>query len=159
MANQSDTTGAAFANASQAIGKMISTTLKGIDKEVATRSYQAANELRNASTQVLRGTRSGRPYKLPNSRATYRASRAGESPAVRTGAFRSSWGTHIHVEKSGVHFKAAVGIESKLKAGGALLGDILENGRRGMDPRPYKDKVIAKALPQIKIIYSKSYNV
>lgn len=158
----------AWANASQVIAKQIASTLKGVEKEVATRAYRASNELRNASVIVLRGTRTGRIYKMPTTNATdkertinatYRASAPGESPAVRTGGFRNSWGTHIHVEKVGVHFKAVSGIESKQKVGRYLLGDILEEGTANMLPRPYKEKVIERALPKVKEIYSKSYNV
>lgn len=147
----------AWGNASQVIGKTIATTLKGINQEVTSRAYRASNELRNASLQVLRGQRSGRRYKVPFTSKTYKASAPGESPAVRTGMFRLSWGTHVHVEKSGVHFKAVSAIESKIKVGKYLLGDILEDGTARMGARPYKQQVIDKAMPKIKEIYKKSY--
>ena len=148
----------AWGNASQVIGKTIATTLKGVQKEVAQRTYRASNELRNASIYVLRGKRSGKVYPVPNTKKTYRASAPGEPPAVRTGVFRLSWGTHVHVEKKGVHFRAVAAIESKEKAGGHPLGEILENGTGKMKPRPYKQKVVDKALPKIKEIYNKPYN-
>ncbi len=144
-------------NAAQIVGKTIATTLKGLQKEVAQRAYRASNELRNASLYVLRGKRSGRIYKMPNTRAKYRASAPGEPPAVRTGIFRLSWGTHVHVEKQGAHFRAVSAIESKEKAGGRLLGEMLEQGTAKMAPRPYKQQVIARAMPKIKAIYKKSY--
>ena len=136
-------------NAAQIVGKTIATTLKGLQKEVAQRAYRASNELRNASLYVLRGKRSGRIYKMPNTRAKYRASAPGEPPAVRTGIFRLSWGTHVHVEKQGAHFRAVSAIESKEKAGGRLLGEMLEQGTAKMAPRPYKQQVIARAMPKI----------
>lgn len=148
----------AWGNASQVIGKTIATTLKGVQKEVAQRTYRASNELRNASLYILRGKRSGRVYRVPNTKKTYKASAPGEPPAIRTGAFRLSWGTHVHVEKKGVHFRAVAAIESKERAGGRLLGEMLENGTGRMQPRPYKQKVVDKALPKIKEIYSKPYN-
>ncbi len=144
-------------NAAQIVGKTIATTLKGLQKEVAQRAYRASNELRNASLYVLRGKRSGRIYKMPNTRAKYRASAPGEPPAVRTGIFRLSWGTHVHVEKQGAHFRAVSAIESKEKAGGRLLGEMLEQGTAKMAPRPYKQQVIARAMPKIKAIYKKPY--
>lgn len=147
----------AWNNASQVIGKTIQTTLKAVEKEVAQRTYRASNELRNAELEVLRGQRSGRVYKIPHTSKTYTASAPGQPPAVRTGAFRLSWGTHVHVEKVGVHFKAVAAIESKERAGGRLLGEMLENGTSKMAPRPYKQKIIDKALPKIKQIYSKPY--
>ena len=63
------------------------------------------------------------------------------------------------MEKNGVHFKAVAAIESNIKVGGKLLGEILERGTKRMKPRPYKQKVIDKAMPKIKEIYSKSYKV
>jgi len=169
----------AWGQASQVIGKTVATTLKGVQKEVSQRAYRASNQLRNASLFVLRGTRTGRVYKVPDTygeRATkatkklmkdyshklrggqlYRASAPGEPPAVRTGTFRNSWGTHVHVEKKGVHFRAVSSIESKEMAGGRLLGEMLENGTGKMKPRPYKQKVIDRALPKIKEIYKKPY--
>ena len=122
---------------SQIIGKMIATTLKGVQKEVSQRAYRASNELRNAELYVLRGQRSGKKYRVPGTRRKYTASAPGESPAVRTGVFRLSWGTHVHVEKNGTHFRAVSAIESKERAGGRRLGEMLENGTGRIAPRPY----------------------
>jgi len=143
--------------ASQVIGKTVATTLKGVEKEVSQRAYRASNELRNASLYVLRGKRRGRVYRVPNTGVTYRASAPGEPPAVRTGVFRLSWGTHVHVEKKGSHFRAVSSIESRERAGGRPLGEMLENGTGKVKPRPYKQKVIGRALPKIKELYSKPY--
>ena len=142
---------------SQIIGKMIATTLKGVQKEVSQRAYRASNELRNAELYVLRGQRSGKKYRVPGTRRKYTASAPGESPAVRTGVFRLSWGTHVHVEKNGAHFRAVSAIESKERAGGRRLGEMLENGTGRIAPRPYKQKVIDRALPKIKAISQKPY--
>ncbi len=147
----------AWGSASQVIGKTVATTLAGLEKEVSQRAYRASNELRNASIFVLRGDRNGRVYRVPNTKRTYRASAPGEPPAVRTGVFRLSWGTHTHVEKNGATFRAVSSIESKERAGGKLLGEMLENGTGRMEPRPYKQKVIDRALPKIKEIYKKPY--
>lgn len=157
MPTNQQSTGKAWGNASQVIGKTIATTLKGVQKEVSQRAYRASNELRNASLYVLRGKRSGRMYRVPNTGKKYRASAPGEPPAVRTGAFRLSWGTHVHVEKKGVHFRAVSSIESKERAGGKLLGEMLENGTVKIQPRPYKKKVVDKALPKVKEIYKKPF--
>ena len=157
MPQTNQTNAKAWANASGVIGKIIQTTLKNVQNEVSHRTYRASNELRNSALYVLRGSRGGRTYKIPNTGATYRASAPGQPPAVRTGAFRLSWGTHVHVEKSGVHFKAVASIESRERAGGYLLGELLENGTSKMAPRPYKQKVKDKAMPKIKQIYSAPY--
>lgn len=158
MAQSNASNSKAWGNASQIIGKTVATTLKGLQKEVSQRTYRASNELRNSALYILRGQRSGRTYRVPHTKKTYTASAPGESPAVRTGAFRLSWGTHVHVEKAGVHFKAVAAIESREMAGGRPLGEMLEGGTRRMAPRPYKQKVIDKALPKIKDIYKKPYH-
>jgi len=149
----------AWKNASQVIAKTIQTTLKGLQQEVASRTYRASNELRTASLYVLRGQRGGRRYRVPTTRRRYHASSPGEPPAVRTGIFRLSWGTHIHVEKQGVHFKAVAAIESNVRAGKYLLGDLLEDGTKRMAPRPYKQAVKDRAMPKIQELFKKSYKV
>ena len=148
----------AWGNASKVIGKTIKTTLQGIEREVAQRTYRASNELRNALIYTMRGTRSGGVYRVPGTGALYHASAPGEVPAVRTGIFRNTWGTNVHVERDGKDYIAVASIESHEMAGGKPLGERLENGIGRMKPRPYKQKVIDRALPKIKQIYSKPYH-
>ena len=147
----------AWGNASQVIGKIVQTTLKGVEREVAGRAYRAANELRNASLYVLRGQRSGWRYRIPHTKQYYRASAPGEPPAVRTGIFRLSWGTHVRVEKQGNVFRAVSAIESSVKAGGHLLGDLLEHGTKRMAARPYKQAIRDRAMPNINALYKQPY--
>jgi hypothetical protein len=172
---------AANLNASRLIGQVVAVTLKGIQKEVASRAYRASNELRNASLYILRGQRSGRVYKVPNthgkkaSKATrelkkdyghdlrggqlYRASAPGEPPAVRTGVFRLSWSTRIHVEQSGSKFRATSAIENNIRVGSYLLGEMLEHGTNRIAPRPYKQAVVDRAMPKITDLYNKPYKI
>lgn len=143
--------------------------IKHINQEMERRSYLASNELRNAALQVLRGQRHGRRYKVPGTyrrqrdKATgkmrngryYTASAPGEPPAVRTGAFRMSW-----QPKTLAYFGSYTSrIESELTTdnGRYNLGQILEDGTKRMAPRPYQERVIEKALPKIKRIYSEPY--
>ncbi len=157
--NQSRSINSAYSNASQAISKRISTVLNGVEKEVASRTYKASNELRNASLYVLRGSRSGRRYRIPNTKQTYKASAPGESPAARTGMFRLSWGTRVRLERSGRQYRAVAAIESRLKVKSYLLAELLENGTSRMSSRPYKKKIIEKAKPRITEIYSSPYKI
>lgn len=143
--------------------------IKHINQEMERRSYLVSNELRNAALQVLRGQRHGRRYKVPGTyrrqrdKATgkmrngryYTASAPGEPPAVRTGAFRMSW-----QPKTLAYFGSYTSrIESELTTdnGRYNLGQILEDGTKRMAPRPYQERVIEKALPKIKRIYSEPY--
>lgn len=156
-AGKQQTINNAWGKMSQVVGRKIAATLEGVQKEVARRGYRACNALRNASLFVLRGERSGRVYRVPNTRQHYTASAPGEPPAVRTGAFRLSWGTHVHVERSGNRYRVVSAIESKERAGGELLGEILENGTKRIKSRPYKQKIIDLAMPEIKKIYKRRF--
>ena len=140
-----------------------------VTHEMERRSYLAANELRNASQKVLRGQRTGRRYKVPGTykrqkdKVTgkmrngryYTASAPGEPPAVRTGVFRMSWQPTARV----VYGSYISRIESDVRTdnGQHNLGQILEEGTRRMAPRPYKDRILDMAEPQIFKIYNKPY--
>lgn len=133
------------------IAEQVCTTIK---HEMERRSYLAANELRNAELEILRGQRGGRIYGIPGTKRQYRASAPGQPPAVRTGAFRLSWQPSAHV----VFGSYISRIESDLKVSrGYVLGDLLENGTSKMAPRPHQDKILDKAEPGIVRIYSADY--
>lgn len=156
--------------------KYIEDAADTIKQQMESRSYRAANELRNSALEVLRGQRNGRRYKVPGTYATkrdktgtyvgyrkktrkngryYTASAPGEPPAVRTGAFRQSWQASAAV----VYGSYISRIESNIKTdnGGYTLGEILENGTSRMAPRPYQDKILEKAEPKIRKIYKEPY--
>ena len=140
-----------------------------IQHEMESRSYRAANELRNASQLVLRGQRSGRRYKVPGTYRRqrdkvsgkmkngryYTASAPGEPPAVRTGIFRMSWQPTARV----VFGSYISRIESDVTTenGHYTLGEILEDGTSRMAPRPYQDEILEKAKRPILKIYNEPY--
>lgn len=136
----------------EAICKQITEDIK---HQMESRSYRAANELRNASQLVLRGQRSGRRYRVPGTKRYYTASAPGEPPAVRTGVFRMSWQPSAHV----IFGSYISRIESTARTdnGRYLLGELLENGTSKMAPRPHQDRILEKAEPDIVKIYSDSY--
>ena len=123
------------------------------------RAYSAANELRNASQEVLRGQRHGRRYTLPGTKAKYTASAPGEPPAVRFGHFRQSWQAQTEVVGNGNNYSVRSYIQSSIRTdnGKYLLGQILEEGTGRMAPRPYKERIQQKALPKIIEIYKRPY--
>ena len=155
--------------ASRVVGKAVRSSLIGIEREVGARAYRASNELKNASLHVLRGHRSGRSYRVPYTRRTYRASAPGEPPATRTGAFRMSWAANVTVARAGGRFTATSSIESGRRAesgrgaggGGAgpLLGEMLERGSPRMAPRPYKQAIRERAMPAIRRLYGQPYKI
>ena len=140
-----------------------------IKHQMERRAWLAALELRNSALTVLRGSRSGRRYKVPGTYRRqrdktdgkmkngryYTASAPGEPPAIRTGAFRNSW-----QPKSKVVYGTYVSrIESDLMTenGGHNLGEILENGTKRMAPRPHHDRILQHAEPTIVRIYEEPY--
>lgn len=140
-----------------------------IRHQMESRSYQAANELRNSALIVLRGQRNGRRYKVPGTYRRqrdpvtgkmkngryYTASAPGEPPAVRTGIFRMSWQPEAHV----VHgsYISRISSDRRTDDGRHILGDILEKGTARMAPRPHHDRIMEHAEPKIYRIYNASY--
>lgn len=151
------------------ITREIHNATEQIQHQMEIRSFRAANELRNAALLVLRGQRSGRRYKVPGTYRRqrdkadgkmkngryYTASAPGEPPAVRTGTFRNSWQPHVYK----VYGSIISRIESDVRTdnGRHILGDVLEEGTARMAPRPYQDRVLEKAEPRIRKIYSEPY--
>lgn len=127
-----------------------------IKHQMESRAYVAANELRNAELQVLRGQRGGRIYTVPGTKRKYQASAPGQPPAVRTGVFRLSWQPSAHV----IFGSYISRLESTLQVGSKrsyTLGELLEGGTSKMAPRPHQDKILEKAEPNIVKIYSRNY--
>ena len=161
--------------APSAINAGVEETVMKIGLEVQSRTFRTANELKTASNHVLRGQRSGRRYKVPGTYAAqvdsgtgrvrngvyYTASAPGEPPANRTGMFRMGWKHKTFVDnRHGQDFTAHGVIESDLRVGKSrqyLLGDLLEDGTRRMAARPYKQRVVDRALPGVQRIYNAPY--
>lgn len=128
--------------------------VENIGRQVVSRGTRAVNAIRNAELDVLKGSRSGRVYKKPYSKATYTASAPGEPPARRSGALRLNW--HGEVKGEGVGgggTKIIASLESQQHYAGYL-----EEGTKKMAPRPYKDRITEKATPEILAIYNEPYS-
>lgn len=162
------------AHLSATIAKVVDDLVKKAGQEAESRAYRVANELTNATSKVLAGSRSGRRYAIPGTGRVsynkrnhtakinykhYTASAPGEPPAVRTGAFRMSWKRRTYVDGRNGNDRVIHGVaESDLKIkNGMLLGDLLENGTSKMAPRPYKKRVIDMATPKIQRIMKEPY--
>jgi len=122
--------------------------LQSIRDQMSARAFQAAVELRNSALKVLSGSRSGRIYRVPGTRAHYQASAPGEPPAVRTGNLRGSW-SPITITSNDTYRSR---IESH-----CAYADALDTGSSRVAARPYKNLILKGAEKKVIQIYKKHF--
>lgn len=128
-------------------------TVKKVNLEAASRGTRAVNAIRNAELEVLRGKRSGRVYRKPHTKSHYTASAPGEPPARRTGNLRLNWNGTVESSSTGSGLLVTAVLESQER-----YSTYLENGTRRMAPRPFKQPISEKAMPEIERIYHEKYD-
>lgn len=128
-------------------------TVKKVNRKAASRGMRAVNAIRNAELEVLRGKRSGRVYRKPHTKSHYTASAPGEPPARRTGNLRLNWNGTVESSSTGSGLRVTAVLESQER-----YSTYLENGTRRMAPRPFKQPISEKAMPEIERIYHEKYD-
>lgn len=128
-------------------------TVKKVNLEAASRGMRAVNAIRNAELEVLSGKRSGRVYRKPHTKSHYTASAPGEPPARRTGNLRLNWNGTVESSSTGSGLLVTAVLESQER-----YSTYLENGTRRMAPRPFKQPISEKAMPEIERIYHEKYD-
>ena len=128
-------------------------TVKKVNLDAASRGMRAVNAIRNAELEVLRGKRSGRVYRKPHTKSHYTASAPGEPPARRTGNLRLNWNGTVESSSTGSGLRVTAVLESQER-----YSTYLENGTRRMAPRPFKQPISEKAMPEIERIYHEKYD-
>lgn len=128
-------------------------TVKKVNREAASMGTRAVNAIRNAELEVLRGKRSGRVYRKPHTKSHYTASAPGEPPARRTGNLRLNWNGTVESSSTGSGLRVTAVLESQER-----YSTYLENGTRRMAPRPFKQPISEKAMPEIERIYHEKYD-
>lgn len=128
-------------------------TVKKVNREAASRGTRAVNAIRNAELEALRGKRSGRVYRKPHTKSHYTASAPGEPPARRTGNLRLNWNGTVESSSTGSGLRVTAVLESQER-----YSTYLENGTRRMAPRPFKQPISEKAMPEIERIYHEKYD-
>lgn len=128
-------------------------TVKKVNLEAASMGTRAVNAIRNAELEVLRGKRSGRVYRKPHTKSHYTASAPGEPPARRTGNLRLNWNGTVESSSTGSGLRVTAVLESQER-----YSTYLENGTRRMAPRPFKQPISEKAMPEIERIYHEKYD-
>ena len=128
-------------------------TVKKVNREAASRGMRAVNAIRNAELEVLRGKRTGRVYRKPHTKSHYTASAPGEPPARRTGNLRLNWNGTVESSSTSSGLRVTAVLESQER-----YSTYLENGTRRMAPRPFKQPISEKAMPEIERIYHEKYD-
>lgn len=128
-------------------------TVKKVNREAVSRGMRAVNAIRNAELEVLSGKRSGRVYRKPHTKSHYTASAPGEPPARRTGNLRLNWNGTVESSSTGSGLLVTAVLESQER-----YSTYLENGTRRMAPRPFKQPISEKAMPEIERIYHEKYD-
>lgn len=128
-------------------------TVKKVNREAASRGMRAVNAIRNAELEVLSGKRSGRVYRKPHTKSHYTASAPGEPPARRTGNLRLNWNGTVESSSTGSGLRVTAVLESQER-----YSTYPENGTRRMAPRPFKQPISEKAMPEIERIYHEKYD-
>lgn len=128
-------------------------TVKKVNREAASRGMRAVNAIRNAELEVLSGKRSGRVYRKPHTKSHYTASAPREPPARRTGNLRLNWNGTVESSSTGSGLRVTAVLESQER-----YSTYLENGTRRMAPRPFKQPISEKAMPEIERIYHEKYD-
>lgn len=128
-------------------------TVKKVNREAVSRGMRAVNAIRNAELEVLSGKRSGRVYRKPHTKSHYTASAPGEPPARRTGNLRLNWNGTVESSSTGSGLRVTAVLESQER-----YSTYLENGTRRMAPRPFKQPISEKAMPEIERIYHEKYD-
>ena len=112
----------------------------GIRDELYRRGVQITQVLRKTELEILAGTRNGVKYKsLPN-----RSSAPGEAPAAQSGKLRQEWDDITERQGNG-HTSI---VTSRITSITPYAG-YLEEGTERMAARPFVDKILEKAEPEI----------
>jgi HK97 gp10 family phage protein len=101
---------------------------KDLENALHAAMLKSAIDLRNAVLVKLSGARTGRMYRVPATKRMYRASAAGEPPAVRLGHLRASY--KYLVTGKGVNSEGVVGSDLD-------YSHYLEYGTAKIKPRPH----------------------
>lgn len=136
-----------------AIRATVKEQVANINRKVISRGVRSINAIRNAELEVLKGQRSGKVYKKYPYKSSYRASAPGEPPARRTGNLRMHWNGNVKSEPTS---DGGITVIAELESQEPYAA-VLENGRRGMAPRPFVQPIKEKAMPEIKRIFSEPY--
>lgn len=105
---------------------------------------RAVNVMRNKTLDVLGHDGHGRKY------GQHTASAPGEPPAPDTGNLRRRWRQYVLSQTNSKGAEITCRLKSDVKYAAKL-----EKGSTRIKPRPFTDKIIEEALPEINALYDR----
>lgn len=118
-----------------------------LEQKLEQAMLKSAITVRNEVLKLLSGSRSGRLYRVPATRRTYRASSAFQPPASRLGHLRASYKYLVR----GTGFSSVGVVGSDLP-----YSHFLEYGTYKMRPRPHLIPAFRNSKPKIEKIFAKA---
>lgn len=118
--------------------------VKLLNRQAQSRARRAVNIMRNSAFDVLGQDGHGRRY------GKHTASAPGEAPAPDTGNLRRNWRQYVLAKT----VLDGVEITCRLKSD-EPYAPLLEEGASRMRPRPFRQRIIDKSMPDIDAIYGK----
>lgn len=122
----------------------VKATVEEILAAAASRAIRGTNIMRNAAIEVLGQDGSGRVYR------GHVASAPGQPPAPDTGSLRNNWQEYAPIVSVGLG-----GVRIQLKIRSQMFYAVwLDGGTRKMKPRPFRERIADKSLPQVDALFS-----
>ncbi len=121
----------------------VKATVKEIEAAAISRATRGTNIMRNAAIEILGQDGGGRVYR------GHVASAPGQPPAPDTGSLRDNWQEYAPIVSVGL---GGVRIQLKIRSQ-MLYAGYLDRGTRKMKPRPFREKIREKSIPQVAALF------
>lgn len=128
----------------------VDATMRSVNTEALSRAVRGLNAMRNAELDVLGQNGHGRRYTRSN--VTHTASAPGEPPAPNSGNLRQRWRRQVIGQPLDGGMKITMRMKSEMP-----YSEHLERGTSKIAPRPYKERIIDQAMPEIDRIFGAHY--
>lgn len=121
--------------------------VQSVNTQVCARAFRATNAMQNSAYDVLGKNGAGRVYKR-GAKGIHTASIPGAPPAPDTGNLRRNWRRFVLFQSTGKGVRITCRIKSDMPYAAAL-----ESGTARMKARPFRQRIINHATPEIVGIF------
>ena len=121
--------------------------VQSVNTQARSRAFRATNVMQNAAYDVLGKDGSGRVYRR-GAKGVHTASAPGAAPAPDTGNLRRNWRRFVLSQSIGKGVRITCRIKSDVPYASAL-----ESGTAHMKARPFRQRIIDQAKPEIVHIF------